>query len=83
MDLRAQLAEAFRNSLEVSGAKVYDPSVVDEDFQKVKLQLRALGLIQELQGTSPESGDSTLWRLTPYGDRVMTQVAAIRSPAKA
>jgi hypothetical protein len=82
VDLRAQLAEAFRNSLEFSGEKVYYPSVVDEDFQKVKLQLRALGMIQELHDTSPESGDLTLWRLTSYGDRVMTQVAAIRSSAK-
>ena len=81
--LKAQLGEAFRNSLEVSGAEVFYPSVVDEDFQKVKLQLRALGLIRELKDKSPGGGDEALWTLTPYGDHVLTQVAAIRSSAKA
>ncbi|HTW67537.1 MAG TPA: hypothetical protein VME17_23120 [Bryobacteraceae bacterium] len=82
VELKEKLVEVFSNRLKDSGAEVPFPSIVDEDFQKVKLQLRALGLIRELKET-PGSGDQALWTLTPYGDRVMTQVAAIKSSAKA
>jgi hypothetical protein len=81
-DLREKLAEVFRNKLEGSCVKVFYPSLVDEDFQKVKLQLRTLGLIQELKEKSLKAGDPAIWPLTPYGDRVMTKVAAIRSSVK-
>jgi hypothetical protein len=54
----------------------------DEEFQQVKLQLRALQLIQEVKDNSG-AGDKALWTLTPHGDRLMTRVAAIKSSAKA
>ena len=49
-----------------------------EDFQTIKVQLRALGLIQ--QSTKPRAvkDTATYWTLTPYGDNVMTQLRAIR-----
>lgn len=75
-DLKAKLTAAFRSQ---NRGEVLFPQISDEDFQKVKLQLRALGLIQELKGKSETAGDSALWTLTPYGDRLLTQVAAIRS----
>ena len=61
------------------GMQVFRPYMRDEEFQKVKL---APGLIGELKDKSTSGGNSALWTLTPYGDRVMTQVAAIRSSAK-
>jgi hypothetical protein len=82
-DLKEKLVEVFFNRLKDQGVEVPYPSIVDEDFQKVKLQLRALGLVRALKEKSLEAGDRALWTLTPYGDRVMTQVAALRSPAKA
>ncbi len=83
-DLKDQLAEAFANRFkDKHGIEMSHSYIRDEDFQQVKVQLRALGLIQEANGQSTNSGDSALWALTPYGDRVMTQVAAIRSSAKA
>ena len=82
-DLKEKLDEVFRNELEGSGVKVSFPSIVDVDFQKVKLQLRALGLIQELKDKSRSGRDLAVWTLTSHGDRLMTQVAAVRSSARA
>ena len=81
-DLKEKLAEKFRNRLQDRiGAPIYHSYIRDEEFQKVKLQLRALGLISEIKHDSL-TGDQALWTLTPHGDRVMTQVAAIRSSSK-
>ncbi len=83
-NLRAKLVEAFNNRFrDKCGESAYRTYMRDEEFQQVKLQLRALGLIRELKDKLTKMGDSALWTLTPYGDHVMTQVAAIRSSAKA
>jgi len=82
--LKAKLVEAFSNRFkDRRGGDVSFTYMRDEEFQQVKLQLRALGVIGELKDKSPRGGDSALWTLTPYGDRLLTQVGAIRSSAKA
>jgi hypothetical protein len=82
-ELKDKFAEVVRNRFkDRTGAQIFRAYMRDEEFQKVKIQLRALGLIQEVKDKS-DGGNSTVWTLTPYGDRVMTQVAAIRSSAKA
>jgi hypothetical protein len=74
-DLKKKLAEAAMNRLkDTLGRQVFNAYMRDEEFQKVKLQLRALGLVREV---------GAAWTLTPSGDRLLTQVAAIRSSAKA
>ena len=82
-DLKEKLAESFQNRInEKSGNRAHSAYMRDDEFQQVKLQLRALGLISEIKDRSFNGGDLAVWTLTPYGDRVMTQVAAIRSSAK-
>lgn len=49
----------------------------DEDFQTIKVQLKALGLIAKSQKTRSVKDTSTYWTLTPYGDTVMTRLRAI------
>lgn len=78
-DLRQKLIEAFLNHYEPDE----EPSVQDEDFQKIKVQFRALGLIREVRDPTAKHGTPLRWTLTPYGDRLMTQVAAVRSSADA
>jgi hypothetical protein len=56
--------------------QIFSAYVVDEDFQRIKVQFRALGLITEK--IAPDR-NGIIWFLTLYGDTVMTQVAAIRS----
>ena len=49
-----------------------------EDFQTIKVQLRALGLITKSEKTRSVKDTVTYWTLTPHGDDVMTQLRAIR-----
>jgi hypothetical protein len=48
-----------------------------EDFQTIKVQLRALGLIARSQKSRSLKDVATYWTLTPYGDEVMTRLRAV------
>lgn len=58
--------------------EVEDFSISDVDFQTIKVQLCALGLITK--GTKPRSSkdSATYWKLTSYGDKVMVQLRALK-----
>lgn len=49
-----------------------------EDFQTIKVQLRALGLIVRSEKSRSVKDVGTYWTLTPYGDAVMTKLRAIK-----
>lgn len=51
-----------------------------DDFQTIKIQLRALGLITKSTKSRSVKDTATYWTLTPYGDNVMTRLRAIRKP---
>lgn len=51
-----------------------------EDFQTVKVQLRALGLIVKSTRNRSVKDNGTYWTITPYGDNVMIQLRAMRKP---
>ncbi|CAN7451796.1 DUF4062 domain-containing protein [Acidovorax sp. LjRoot194] len=51
----------------------------DHDYQTVKIQLRALGLIAKSEKTRSVKDAGTYWTLTPYGDQVLTSLRAIRT----
>lgn len=63
---------------EDEGVKIYDLSFNDHDFQTVKVQLRALGLITKSIKSRSVKNTSTYWSLTPFGDEVMTRLRAIK-----
>jgi hypothetical protein len=50
----------------------------DADFQTIKIQLRALGLINKSEKARSLEDTTTYWTLTPYGDEVMTRLRAIK-----
>jgi hypothetical protein len=50
----------------------------DSDFQTIKIQFRALGLIAESNKKRSIHDKDKYWKLTPSGDRVMTQLRAVR-----
>jgi len=52
--------------------------ISEDDFQTIKVQLRALGLIAKSDKTRSVKDSGTYWTLTPYGDEIMTQLRAIR-----
>lgn len=50
----------------------------NDDFQTIKIQLRALGLITQSRKTRSVKDTATYWTLTPYGDTVMTRLRALK-----
>ncbi len=52
--------------------------VSEHDFQTVKIQLIALGLVGKSQKSRSIKDTRTFWALTPYGDQVLTTLRAIR-----
>lgn len=54
-------------------------SLHQDDFQTVKIQFRALGLITQSDKTRSVKDTVTYWTLTPYGDEIMTRLRAIRT----
>jgi hypothetical protein len=52
--------------------------VSETSFEKIKVQLRALGLINKSARSHSIKDEETYWTLTPYGDAAMTKIHAIR-----
>ena len=50
----------------------------DEDFQTIKVQLRALGLIVKSDKNRSVKDSDNYWTLTPFGDESMIRLRAIR-----
>jgi len=76
-ELRRQLAR----KVEASDSNVRENTVRinEEDFQTVKVQLFALGLIRKSVKRRAVSDTQTYWTLTPYGERHATVLKAIRA----
>jgi hypothetical protein len=52
--------------------------ITDTDFQTIKIQFRALNLISESIKKRGVVDKSTYWKLTPFGDTIMTRLRAVR-----
>lgn len=50
----------------------------DESFQTIKVQLIALGLIKQSNKKHSTTDVNTYWTLTPYGNKVMMRLKAIK-----
>ena len=59
----------------------YRVKIPDEDFQTIKVQLLALGLIQKSVKKRSLKDTATYWSLTPYGEHYLTILKAIPSDA--
>lgn len=53
-------------------------AISQESFGLIKVQFRALGLITSGEKKRSTTDKQTYWKLTPYGDYVMTQLLAIK-----
>jgi hypothetical protein len=51
--------------------------LIDDQFNTIKVQLRALGLIKQSEKTRSVKDTGTYWTLTPYGDAVMVRLRAV------
>lgn len=57
---------------------IYRISLQDNEFQSIKVQLRALRLIELSTRNRSVKDKSTYWKLTTYGEHVMNTLMAIR-----
>ena len=57
---------------------LHRPKITDSDFQTVKVQFRALGLIEKSDRKRSIKDTETYWALTPYGDHIMVNLRALR-----
>ncbi|MBI3872366.1 MAG: DUF4062 domain-containing protein [candidate division Zixibacteria bacterium] len=77
--LENRFASEIRRLTKGHGIETPSSEVLDADFQTVKVQLRALGLItQSIRQRSLKEMGYTHWTLTPYGDTLMNKLRAIR-----
>ncbi|WP_458123366.1 DUF4062 domain-containing protein [Paenibacillus sp. Z3-2] len=63
---------------ESSSIKNTSVSVNSTDFQTIKIQLRALGLIAMSSKQRSVKDTSTYWMLTPYGDEYLMSLRALK-----
>lgn len=60
------------------GKNAVNFQIHESDFDTVKIQLRALGLIVPSKRQRSVKDAATYWTLTPYGDLAMTKLRAIK-----
>jgi Domain of unknown function (DUF4062) len=70
--------DEHRARKQFEGARLVNFKVSADDFQTIKVQLRALGLITKSTNSRSVKDTATYWTLTPYGDNAMTRLRAIR-----
>ena len=63
---------------ELEDHMIRDFTLDQADFQTIKIQFRAIGLIAKSDKARSVKDSGTYWTLTPYGDEVMTRLRAIR-----
>lgn len=73
---------AAEELLEIKTEKKYreisNIDILNEDFQKIKIQFKALGLIVISSKNHSVTDKNKYWSLTDYGDYIMTQLIAKR-----
>ena len=79
VELKKKTNEVIRNRMTDGKFEGWAPYIRDEDFQRIKIQLRALGIIRASELVDRKGASQNTWVLTPYGDQLMTQIAAIKS----
>jgi len=70
--------ERLKKKEKLAGSELSRFTLNLEDFQTIKVQLRALGLIVKSANFHGVKDTDTYWALTPYGDETMTRLRAIR-----
>lgn len=70
--------EDFEEDEELKGHRLSNFKFKEEDIDTCIIQLRALGLIRESERKRSITDTDTYWTLTPFGDRVMVQLRAVK-----
>lgn len=77
--VKERILESRNNDPELKGYRSLRNFLVSSrDEQTIKIQLRALGLIEQSKKARSVKDTRTFWSLTPYGDAVLVNLRAIR-----
>ena len=76
--VRDQNSEELLEEEHLAGCSLDMFQINRDDFQTIKVQLRALGLIAKSEKSKSPKDTETYWTLTPYGDNTMTRLRAIK-----
>ena len=76
--VQLQLSKAV---LATQNRQVYEASTDDLPYQTLKLQLKALGLINLAYSQTIKGGMALFWSLTPTGESMMLQLRTVRKGA--
>jgi len=68
----------FKDDVDLQNMRLVAFKLSQDDFNTIKVQLRALGLIRQSIKRKGVKDTATYWSLTPYGDTYMTQLHAIK-----
>jgi hypothetical protein len=71
--------ESLRKHQDYGHGRLGDFSLDNNDFQTVKVQMLALGLIAKSERSRSLKDIDTYWTLTPYGEETMMRLRAIRA----
>lgn len=69
--------DGFLTNKGLEGAKRF--KLIANEFQTIKIQFKALGLISQSEKNRSVKDRNTYWTLTEYGEYIMTQLIAIPS----
>ena len=72
---RTIIEDVIKEKINISGGHV---NVNNEDFDTIKIQLIALGLIKVSNEKTVSGGVALFWRLTPKGESLMIQSRVVR-----
>lgn len=80
--LNSEIRNRSQEYITFSMKKIYEMfqniEIADESMGRIQIQLRALGYIMLSEKKHTASDKSTYWTLTPYGNKIITQLLAIR-----
>lgn len=78
LDIKTVIEEIINKKFEEIGEDAYFAHLSKESLGIILVQFKALGLIQLSDQVHTTKDKNTYWKLTPYGDLVMTQLVAKR-----
>lgn len=76
--IRSKELSELKKDKSLKDMNLMEFKVRKDDFQTVKIQLRALGLITKSTKNRSVKDTATYWTLTAYGDNQLTRLRAIR-----
>jgi predicted transcriptional regulator len=77
-DYKSRLNSYILHLLKIDAQEYYNVSVISDNFSSILIQLKALNLIEKSNKKRSLKDNSTYWKLTENGDKLLTKLRAIQ-----